>query len=146
MAQTKKYIALDLGGSARCVVGSFDGKKLAQLLRQPGHDAAWLSGRDNELAAKAFKQTALQEAVNDARYAGYVAKQHKLIERSRRAENTPLPADFDYSAIPQLRREAQETLSLIQPASLGQASRISGINPADITVLMIHLQRKSPKN
>ena len=93
------------------------------------------------MAAKGFDKKALQQVANDIRYAGYVEKQQRLIERFKRAEDMKLPRDYDYHRINQLRFEAQEKLNQVQPITLGQASRISGINPADITVLMIHLQK-----
>ena len=60
-------------------------------------------------------------------------------ERSQRLEGKPIPAHFDYAAVPQLRHEAREKLGRVRPASIGQASRISGINPADLAVLLIYL-------
>ncbi|KPK78023.1 MAG: hypothetical protein AMJ79_01350 [Phycisphaerae bacterium SM23_30] len=121
--------------------GAFSGKKLVQFLRQQNHDENWLLGVDEELAAKNYDKWALQQVVNDIRYAGYVEKQDRLIERFKRAEELKLPGDFDYRGISQLRFEAQERLNQVQPLTLGQASRISGINPADIMVLMIYLKK-----
>ena len=120
---------------------TLEGKKLTQLLRQQNRDENWLLQVDAELAAKGFDKKALQQVANDIRYAGYVEKQQRLIERFNRAEDMKLPRDYDYHRINQLRFEAQEKLNQVQPITLGQASRISGINPADITVLMIHLQK-----
>jgi len=120
-----------------------EGKRLIQLLRQQNRDENWLLAHDAELAAKGFDKTALQLAVNDICYAGYVEKQRKLIERFQRAEAMKLPRDIDYYHIKQLRCEAQQKLTTVAPLSLGQAARISGISPADITVLMIHLARRS---
>ena len=118
-----------------------DGVALEQLLRRQGRDEKWLLDNDGELASRGFDKPALQQAVNDIRYAGYIDKQERLIERFRRTEQMKLPTDLDYSTVAQLRREAQETLNRVQPLNLGQASRISGINPADVTVLMIHIDR-----
>ncbi|MCK4627810.1 MAG: tRNA uridine-5-carboxymethylaminomethyl(34) synthesis enzyme MnmG [Sedimentisphaerales bacterium] len=121
---------------------TLDGKPLEQLLRQQCRDENWLLGFDKELAQKQFDKTALQQVVNDIRYAGYIQKQQRLVERFRQAEKMKLPENFDYHRVSQLRCEAQEKLNSIQPANLGQASRISGITPADITVLMIHLKKR----
>ncbi len=118
-----------------------DGKELEQLLRQQDRDVDWLLKVDPELAAKSYNQFALQQVVNDVRYAGYVEKQNRLVERFKRAEGMKLPADLDYRQVEHLRFEAQEKLQRVQPANLGQASRISGINPADITVLMVYLKK-----
>ena len=119
-----------------------DGVSLAQLLRRQDRDEKWLLAHDPQLASKEFDPLALHQAVNDVHYAGYIQKQQRLIERFHRTEKMKLPDDLDYATVPQLRREAQETLNRFQPGNLGQASRISGINPADITVLMIHIDRK----
>ena len=118
-----------------------DGKELEQLLRQQDRDVDWLLNIDPDLAAKEYDQFALQQVVNDVRYAGYVEKQNRLVERFKRAESMKLPADLDYHQVEHLRFEAQEKLHRVQPTNLGQASRISGINPADITVLMVYLKK-----
>ncbi len=119
-----------------------EGKSWAQLLRQQDHDYKWLLENDAELAALGYKREALFQATNDLRYEGYIRKQRQLVDRFRKAERVTLPRDFDYHKIKQLRYEAQEKLNAVQPLTLGQASRVSGINPADVTVLMIYLARK----
>jgi tRNA uridine 5-carboxymethylaminomethyl modification enzyme len=81
----------------------------------------------------------IEQVTLESKYAGYIDRQSAQIERFQRLESKPIPAHFDYLAVPQLRCEAKEKLSKIRPASLGQASRISGINPADLAVLMIYL-------
>ena len=118
-----------------------DGKGLDQLLRQKDRDEHWLLEIDANLAAKGYDRFTLQQVVNDIRYVGYVEKQKRLVERFKRAECMKLPADLDYRQVQHLRFEAQEKLNRVQPANLGQASRISGINPADITVLMVYLKK-----
>ena len=77
----------------------------------------------------------------EAKYGGYIARQAEQVERFRRLEDKPLPPDLDYHAIPQLRAEAREKFSRVRPRSLGQAGRISGINPADIATLLVYLKR-----
>ncbi|MBQ4506223.1 MAG: tRNA uridine-5-carboxymethylaminomethyl(34) synthesis enzyme MnmG, partial [Firmicutes bacterium] len=76
------------------------------------------------------------------KYAGYIDKQQNQIERFKRLEGMALPEDIDYTAIESLRLEAVEKLDKIRPASLGQASGISGVSPADINVLLIWLEKK----
>ena len=76
----------------------------------------------------------------EAKYAGYIDRQATQVERFQRMEGKPIPATFDYHAIPQLRQEAKEKLHAIRPASLGQASRISGISPSDLTVVLLYLE------
>jgi hypothetical protein len=75
----------------------------------------------------------------DAHYTGYVDRQDKQIERFRRLETMTIPAHTNYASMPELRFEAREQLSRVSPATLGQAARISGVNPSDITVLWIYL-------
>jgi tRNA uridine 5-carboxymethylaminomethyl modification enzyme len=82
---------------------------------------------------------ALEQVVLEAKYSGYIGRQAAQVERFQKLESKPIPAHFDFAAVPQLRAEAKEKLNRIRPASLGQASRISGISPADLAVLMIYL-------
>ncbi len=83
----------------------------------------------------------LETCETDAKYEGYLAKGLEQIEKARRLEDRLLPTDIDYMAIEGLRIEARQKLSKIKPLSLGQASRISGVNPADIAVLMVYLRK-----
>ena len=76
----------------------------------------------------------------EAKYAGYIDRQAAQVERFQRLEARPIPTHFDYLAVPQLRAEAREKLARIRPASLGQASRISGISPADLAVILLYLE------
>jgi len=118
-----------------------DGKPLSQWLCQPGKDEEWLLAHDDRLADRFEDKNVFQQVINDFRYSGYIKKQERLIERFRQTESLRLPDNFDYRSIDQLRREAQEKLNTVQPGNLGQASRISGINPADITVLMVYIRQ-----
>ena len=79
----------------------------------------------------------------EAKYNGYIGRQIEQIERFRRLEDKPIPADLDYRAIRQLRAEAREKLDRVRPLSLGQAGRISGISPSDIATLLIHLKTRN---
>ena len=79
------------------------------------------------------------------KYAGYLDRQQKQVEEFRKEEARLLPPDLDYSAIGGLRLEARQKLADIRPVSLGQASRISGVSPADIAVLLIYLEQRSEK-
>jgi len=80
-----------------------------------------------------------------AKYEGYIVKQRQEVERALKLENKRLPEDFDYRSIKELSTEAAEKLGKVRPTSLGQASRISGVSPADISVLMIALELKHRK-
>jgi tRNA uridine 5-carboxymethylaminomethyl modification enzyme len=72
---------------------------------------------------------------------GYIGKERELVERTSRLEHVPLPLDLAYHKLTSLSMEARQKLDQIQPRTLGQAARISGISPADISVLMVYLGR-----
>ncbi|HEY0606801.1 MAG TPA: tRNA uridine-5-carboxymethylaminomethyl(34) synthesis enzyme MnmG [Herpetosiphonaceae bacterium] len=78
----------------------------------------------------------------ETKYSGYIEKEHKAAERVRKMETRPLPAGLDVNLIPGLRTEARQVLQRFRPATLGQASRLAGINPADIAVLLVYLERR----
>ena len=75
------------------------------------------------------------------KYQGYIDRQLRQVAEMKKLEDRPLPPDLDYEAIGGLRLEARQKLDKIRPLNLGQASRISGVSPADIAALMIHLER-----
>ena len=85
----------------------------------------------------------MAQVIIEAKYNGYIGRQIEQIERFRRLEDKPIPQDLDYHAIPQLRAEAREKFQRVRPRSLGQAGRISGISPADIATLLVHLKQRS---
>ncbi len=79
----------------------------------------------------------------DGKYRIYISKQEQSVDKMRRLEDTRLPDNIDYDAISSLRKEARARLTQFKPSTLGQASRLSGVNPADIAVLMVHMQRRA---
>ena len=85
------------------------------------------------------KERALEQVELNVKYAGYIERQKKQVERMRRLEELQLPPDIDYHKIGGLRKEAAQKLAQKRPSTIGQASRIAGVNPADIQVLLIHL-------
>ncbi len=87
-----------------------------------------------------YKPNVLKQVEIDIKYEGYLTKQNIQIEQSKKQENTELSAQIDYSKIKGLRIEAQQKLNKIKPLTLGQASRISGVSPADIAVLTVYLK------
>jgi tRNA uridine 5-carboxymethylaminomethyl modification enzyme len=93
-----------------------------------------------ELSTQIGRQLEIQ-----ARYSGYIERQADEIERQRKHETTVLPDDFDYSVVTGLSNEVREKLERVRPASLGQASRISGMTPAAISLLLIHLKKRELK-
>ena len=82
-----------------------------------------------------------EEAEITVKYAGYIGRQLRQVEEVRRLEAHPLPPGLDYLSIGGLRLEAQEKLQRIRPLNLGQASRVSGVSPADVAVLMVYLKQ-----
>ena len=91
---------------------------------------------------KDYPYDILERVETDAKYEGYLKKGLEQIEKAKKLDEKKLPSDIDYYQISRLRNEAQEKLQEIKPISLGQASRISGVNPADIAVLMVYLKTK----
>ena len=107
------------------------------LLRRPELDYACLAPFDKarpELPTEVCKQVEIR-----VKYEGYLARQEKQIADFMKEESRLLPPDTDYNAIGGLRLEARQKLSEIRPLSIGQASRISGVSPSDIAVLLIYL-------
>lgn len=113
------------------------GVSLADLLRRPDIDYECIISLD-KLRQKLPKSVTLT-ASTDIKYAGYVKRQLSEVARLSRLESKPLSADIDYKSIKGLRLEAAQKLDKIRPLTIGQASRISGVNPADISVLLIYL-------
>ncbi|HIQ69167.1 MAG TPA: tRNA uridine-5-carboxymethylaminomethyl(34) synthesis enzyme MnmG [Candidatus Avoscillospira stercorigallinarum] len=115
--------------------------RLADLLRRPqiGYDLLAPFDPDRPPLSRA-----ITEAVEiRLKYAGYIARQEKQVKEFQKAESRPLPPDADYEAIQGLRLEARQKLQEIRPLSVGQASRISGVSPADVAVLLIWLEQRS---
>ncbi len=119
------------------------GIKLGELLRRPELDYDLLSEIDPERPTLPKRvRISVEIAV---KYAGYIKRQIADVERMAKLESRRLPADFDYSQITALRLEAITKLNAVKPENLGQASRISGVSPADVTVLLIYFENKKHK-
>lgn len=115
------------------------GMTLEELLKRP--EICY-----NDLKEIDTKQPELPEAVTQQveisiKYEGYIKRQLQQVEQFKKLEKKKLSLDFDYSQVPNLRKEAIQKLNEYQPASIGQASRISGVSPADISVLLVYLNR-----
>lgn len=118
---------------------------LAEILRRPEMKYEYLAPIDPErpvLPADVTEQVEI-----DIKYDGYIKRQLKQVEQFRKLEEKKIPDDIDYDQIQSLRIEAVQKLKLCKPISIGQASRISGVSPADLSVLLVYLeQRRSEKN
>jgi len=86
------------------------------------------------------EDTAEQININ-IKYEGYIRRQKQQVSQFKKLENKRLNVDFDYASVKSLRKEAVQKLNLYKPMSIGQASRISGVSPADISVLLVHLEQ-----
>lgn len=113
----------------------------ADLIRRPGIAYADLQPIDP--AWTPLPRDVEQQVDVSLRYEGYLDKERKQVEAFRRNENALLPQDFDYMTLDTLRIEARQKLTAQQPRSLGEASRISGVSPGDVTVLMVWLEKRS---
>lgn len=119
---------------------SVNSLKAVEILKRNNIDIYKLN---NEFNLFDESESALLETLNvEVKYEGYIKQQNDEIEKLKQQEKTALPENFDYSVIKGLRIEAVQKLNKIQPQTLGQASRISGVSPADITVLSIYLKAK----
>jgi tRNA uridine 5-carboxymethylaminomethyl modification enzyme len=116
-----------------------DGDTLEQWLRRTEVEWSQIVAFNPGVEALGTPSDALEQVVLEAKYAGYINRQARQIERFQHMESKAIPLTFDYAAVPQLRFEAKEKLGRVRPANLGQASRISGICPADLAVLLIYL-------
>lgn len=116
------------------------GSTLAELVRRPELNYEILAPIDPnrpQLAKDVIEQINI-----NMKYEGYIKRQMKQVEQFKKLEGKKLAIDFDYSVVPSLRKEAIQKLNLYQPSSIGQASRISGVSPADISVLLVYLEQQ----
>lgn len=115
------------------------GARLIDLLRRPRLSYAVLAPFDP--ARPALSPDITEQVEISVKYQGYIHRQLRQAEELRKLEDRPLPPDVDYLSIQGLRLEARQKLDKIRPLNLGQASRVSGVSPADVTALMIYLER-----
>ena len=117
------------------------GQSLWEQLRQPHSAFGETLAEHQHIRRMGYGRDVLDAVAIDAKYEGYLAKQERLIASMRNLEAKKVPSDLHYGSVTHLRAEAKEKLSAFRPATLGQASRITGITPADITVLQVHLKK-----
>ena len=114
---------------------------LSELLKRPGFHYADLEKFG--LGASTLDRSEKEGAEIDIKYAGYIVRQQTQIEQTAKQEHRKLPIDLDYHAIETLSKEAREKLTKVQPMTIGQATRIGGVNPADVNALLVHLELRS---
>jgi len=115
------------------------GSTLDELIRRPELDYQKLKSLDPDY--KNLPEDVVEQINIELKYEGYITRQQKQVENFRRVECRKIPAELDYYDIKGLRREAQQKLNMFKPLSIGQASRVSGVTPADISVLLIYLSQ-----
>lgn len=111
---------------------------LENLIKRPNFDLIDFNKKFK--IVRGYSREVLYATMIEVKYSGYLQRQFDQIERERKLEEKKIPADIDYSKMEGLRLEAREKLAEIRPLTVGMASRISGVNPADITVLLMHLK------
>lgn len=131
----EKAVASELERLHKTRIGS---ETLVQLLRRPEVTYKDLPARNPDLSQEVIQQVEIA-----VKYAGYIERQQSEIEKFKSLESKCIPAAFDYSAVPSLRSEGRQKLTKIRPATVGQASRISGVSPADISILTVWLKRSA---
>ena len=115
-----------------------EGRPLAEIARRPDSTAASLASLEPALDAR---DHLIDRVINDVRYESFVRRADAEIRRQKAAEDLPIPEWFDFGRIEGLRSEAGETLERFRPRTLGQAGRLAGVNPADVTLLQLAIRR-----
>ena len=114
------------------------GSSLAELIRRPELNYKMLAEVDPK---RPKLPEDVQEQVNiNIKYDGYITRQLKQVEQFKKLESKKIPEDMDYDQVKSLRIEAVQKLKLYRPVSIGQASRIAGVSPADVSVLLVYLE------
>ncbi len=119
-----------------------DGTNALQFLRRPEVDYRLLASLVPP--PEPLPPGVAEQVEIEAKYAGYIQKQQVEVARFRRLEDRRIPSELDYHALSGLRTEAREKLAAVRPATVGQATRLAGVNPADVSVLLVHLKRLEP--
>ena len=137
-AKENQDILADLGSSSLKTATT-----LAELIRRPELDYEKIAPLDKERPELSYD---VKEQVNiNIKYNGYIERQKKQVKNFKKLENKKIPENFDYTKVNSLRKEAVQKLEFYKPLSIGQASRISGVSPADISVLLIHMEQHKSK-
>jgi glucose-inhibited division protein A len=117
---------------------------LAELIRRPELNYEMLEAIDKD--RKPLPEDVIEQVNINIKYDGYISRQLRQVEQFRKLENKKIPENIDYMAVPSLRIEARQKLEKFRPISIGQASRISGVSPADVSVLLVYLSQFRSSN
>ena len=118
------------------------GRSLAEWLRRPDDEGEEFLVAYPRLAEFRQKENVWATVLVEIRYAGYIERQRRWIEEFRALEDRVIPADLNYRTVPHLRMESVERWEAVRPRNVGQAARVSGIHPTDVTLLLLHLDRR----
>jgi tRNA uridine 5-carboxymethylaminomethyl modification enzyme len=116
-----------------------EGRTLSEWLRRPDEDGRRFVGMFAELRPLAADLDAWASVLVEVKYAGYLERQRRLMAQAEALEQRPIPSDFNYGHVKHLRREARERWEAVRPRSVGQAARVSGIHPTDVSILLVQL-------
>ena len=101
--------------------------------------------KDSNTDRKELSKEVIEQVEINIKYEGYIERQQRQVDKFKKMENKKIPAEIDYDDILSLRLEARANLKKFRPINVGQASRISGVNPADISVLLVYLENYNRK-
>ena len=119
-----------------CATTTFDGMRINIWLKRPENNPSRLPA----IIRAGFDDELWESVETELKYAGYIARQEIEIEKLRLREDNPIPTDIDFDTVPSLRPESRQKLTKVRPETFGQASRISGVTPADVAILSIFLR------
>lgn len=120
------------------------GTTLAELIRRPelGYKILEDVDKTRPKLPECLKEEVIEQVDISIKYEGYISRQMRQVQQFKKLENKKIPADLNYDEVSSLRLEAVQKLKEYRPESIGQASRISGVSPADISVLLVYLTSK----
>jgi tRNA uridine 5-carboxymethylaminomethyl modification enzyme len=119
----------------------YENNSLIKILSRPEISYKDLPKRNESLSEEVIQQVEIS-----VKYAGYIDRQELEVKKFKKLEDKAIPDTFDYSTVPSLRLEARQKFAKIRPTTIGQAARISGVSPADISILMVWLKRSATAN
>ena len=135
-AASARQAAID-AGIERAYQQRVDGVSLELWLRRPGNDWRELP----EPLRSQYPDELWEPIATEIAYSGHIARMRTAAARLQRQEDKKIPADIDYSAIPAMKTEARQRLDRVRPGTIGQAARIPGITPADVSLLLVWIQK-----